>query len=112
MEFENIGPDVVRVTLHGRLDARSIDDIETRFTAALAAGDKHALVDLGDVGFAASMALRMLISNARVLLRRGHRLVIFGARGSVAEMLEHSGLDGLIDLAGTEAEAIAVIAGR
>ena len=51
---------VVRVALTGRLDAASVDRIETRFVAALVPGANSAVVDLSQVDFIGSMGIRML----------------------------------------------------
>lgn len=107
MECNDVGDQAVRVVLHGRLDTKAIDQIETRFTALVAGSKKHALVDLRDVAFAASMALRMLIANARVLHQRGKRMVLFGAQPLVREVFDHVAMDDLIPTAIDEADAIA-----
>ncbi|MCB1954326.1 MAG: STAS domain-containing protein [Rhodocyclaceae bacterium] len=110
MEVQDIGQDAVRVTFHGRLDAQTVDQQETRFTAQVANCGRHVLVDLSDVSFAASMALRMLISNARVVVRRGHRMVVFGATGAVGEMLGHAGISELVQIVDDETAALALTA--
>ncbi len=98
------------VRLEGRLDAPGADLIGTRFTASVVAAGRHAVVDMSGVGFLASMGIRLLISSARGLKAKGSRMVLFGAQEMVAEILSQAGVDQIIDVAGTEAEAIELLA--
>jgi len=102
--------DTHRVVLHGRLDAAAAERLDLKFTAAVGAAGRHAMIDLGAVEFIGSLGLRMFISVARVLQRRGRRMVIFGARPAVLDVLETVALDELIPVVPTEAEARARLA--
>lgn len=97
---------VTCIRLNGRLDAPGADRIDLRFTAHAAAGTHHAVVDLADVGFVASMGLRLLISAARAMHAKGRQMVLFGAAGAVREVLEHAAIDQIIPLVDTEAQAL------
>jgi len=96
--------------LQGRLDAAGADRVGVRFTAAVAAQARDAVIDLSGVSFVASMGLRLLISTARSLSLKGHRMVLFGANGDVQGVLEDAALDQIMPVASTEAEALAVLA--
>lgn len=100
-------PQVVKLVLEGRLDAAGVNRLELPFTAAASAGDRHVLVDFTRVGFCASLGLRMLIANARVVQRRGRQMVLFGACPAVAEVFETVALTTLLPITATEAEALA-----
>jgi anti-anti-sigma factor len=93
--------------LAGRLDAAALASLELPFTATVSAGSRHVLVDLGQVAFCASLALRLFIANARVVQRRGRVMVLFGAQAAVAEVFETVALDQLMPIVATEAEAMA-----
>jgi anti-anti-sigma factor len=80
--------------------------VETPFTAALAAGGRSAVLDLTALDFISSLGIRLLLSAARVVTRRGGRVVMFGAQPMVAEVLAALSLDEVLPLVGTEDEAI------
>ncbi len=103
------GP-VTRVVLAGRLDAPGADAIDLQFTAAVVTPQRHAVVDLSQVEFIASMGLRLLISAARALHLKGCRLVLFGASELVQGVFDDTALDQIIPIVATEADALAAIA--
>ena len=70
----------LRVVLSGRLDSSTVDEIEPALRARLDDGTQHVLVDLREVSFAASMAIRMFIATARRLQQLGRQMVLFGAQ--------------------------------
>jgi anti-anti-sigma factor len=91
-------PAFTRVALIGRLDTAGVDKVETRLNAALVR-DKHAVVDISEVTFLASMGIRMLISAAKMLNRRGKQLVLIAPRPLVDQALKHASLDEIIPVA-------------
>ncbi len=97
------------VTLIGRLDALGADQVEHRFAAAVQA-DRHALVDLSQVPFVGSLGLRMLISLARSMQRRGRRMVLFGADPLVQGIFDTVALGDLIPIAADREAALARLA--
>jgi anti-anti-sigma factor len=98
-----------RVVLHGRGDAAGIDGIETSFTASVANAGRNTVLDLSDVPFMGSLGIRMLISCARVMTRRGAKLVLFGVQPAVMEVFETVTLGEMIPIAGDEAAALALL---
>jgi anti-anti-sigma factor len=112
MQFDVIALDGAtnRVVMRGRLDAAGAEQIDLRFTAAVASAGQNALLDLREVDFIASLGLRMIISAARVLQRRERHMVIFGAQPQVQEVLDTVALDELIPVVATEQEAQAKLA--
>jgi anti-anti-sigma factor len=99
------------VVLRGRLDTAGVDVIESRFVAATAAGGRHALVDLAGVEVLTSMGIRMLLSAARAMSARQARLVLFGARELVRDVLDIAAIDSLVPHAADEAAARALLQG-
>jgi anti-anti-sigma factor len=112
MDFETFELDAntQRVALRGRLDAAGVERIELRFTAAVGAASRHALVDLGQVEFVGSLGVRLFISVARVLQRRGLTMVIYAVQPAVLDVLETVSLSDLIPIEGSEAEALGRLA--
>jgi anti-anti-sigma factor len=105
------GGAAIRLALVGRLDTAGVDAVETRFAASTSSGGRDVLVDLSGVDLVTSMGLRMLINSARTMSQRKQKLVLFGARELVAEVLDAAALDTLIAIVPSEAEARAIIAG-
>lgn len=94
------------IRLTGRLDSPGVDSVETRFTAALVAVGRSAVVDLSGVSFLASMGIRMFISSARSLRMKGATVVLFGASDAVQSVLDHVALEQIIPIVKTQAEAL------
>lgn len=101
MEMHLIPDDasLTHVRLVGRLDAAGAEAIGLRFTAAVAAAPRPALVDFSGVDFVASMGLRLLISAARALRQKGAGLCLYAPQPAVREVLEDAGVDQLLGVA-------------
>lgn len=112
MNVGELGPGLLCVALLGRMDTVGVDQVEARFTAAVAGSSGGgAAVDLSAVSFLASMGVRMIIANARAQRARGHKLVLFGARPLVQSTLEMVALDQIIPIVPDRAQALARLAG-
>lgn len=112
MRFEvvDLGPAANKVVLQGRLDSTTVGAVEAPFTATLTASGKSVALDLTGLDFLSSLGIRMLLSAARVVTRRGGRVVLFGAQTMVAEVLTAMALDQVLPLVATEDEAVARLA--
>lgn len=110
MQISSLAPDVLRVALSGRLDSPGVDQIETKFTAALVPSGAHAAVDLSQVDFVGSMAIRMFISVARSLGKHKGKLVLYAPKPLVNEVFTTVALAELIPIL-ADADA-AVLAAR
>lgn len=106
IEVSEIDGKLTCIRLAGRLDSPGVDRIETRFTAAVVAQKRHAVVDLSGVSFLASMGIRMLISSGRALDLKGSKMALYGATDLVKTVLDHVALDQIIPVAATQREAI------
>lgn len=98
---------VTKAGLSGRLDTANVNKVEMFFTASIMPKANNTVVDLSEVSFIASLGIRMLLSTARGLSRRGAKLVMFGANPAVMEIIETTALDEIIPVVATEADAIA-----
>lgn len=104
------GP-VTCVRLVGKLDSTGVDRIDLRFTTAVAAVGRPAVVDLSGVTLLTSIGIRLLVATARALSQKGARMVLFGAQPLVQEGLDHTALDQIIAVAATEPQALERLAG-
>lgn len=102
---------VTKAELAGRLDTANVNEIETSFMANVLPKAQHTVVDLTNVTFIASLGIRMLLSAARGLNRRGAKFVMFGAAPAVLEIFETTALSEIIPLHATEDDALAAVNG-
>lgn len=102
---------ITKAELNGRLDTANVNDLETRFTAGIMPKAQDTVVDLTNVSFIASLGIRMLLTTARGLSRRGAKFVMFGANPAVMEIFETTALSDIIPILATEADAIAEVSG-
>ncbi len=112
MRFDivELGPTANKIVLVGRLDSTTVGGVETPLTAAVAASGRSAVLDLTGLEFLSSLGIRLLLSSARVVTRRGGRVVLFGAQPMVREVLTAMALDEVLPLVNTEDEAVARLA--
>ncbi len=99
---------LTRLALKGRLDTVSVDRIETRVNAALAGGT-HGIIDLSEVTFLASLGIRLLLNAAKMLDRRGYKLVLVAPQPVIEQALRHTSLDELIPVAPDVDAALALL---
>jgi anti-sigma B factor antagonist len=96
MQLGDAGEGVLSVSLVGRLDTHGVDHIETKLTAHLVPIGARAIVDLSQVSFLSSGGIRMFITIARALDRRGGKLVLYGAQPIVAQVLDITSLNNIV----------------
>jgi anti-anti-sigma factor len=95
--FEDSTEALRRIRLTGRLDIPGIDAISATFAELSASTGRQIVVDLSGVSFLVSFGIRELITNAKIIQKRGGRMVIFvGDNKSVHKTLETTGIDTLI----------------
>jgi anti-anti-sigma factor len=100
MEFETSTLDtgVVRVKVGGRLDMDAALKLENPFTFKVATVKAPVVVDISTVDFIASIAMRLLLKNARAQQGRGGRLVLYRPTPLVREALTVAGIADLIPI--------------
>ena len=104
--FEDTLESLRHVRLTGRLDITGIDEISATFASLATATTRHIVVDLSGVTFLVSFGIRELITNAKVIQKRGGRMVIFvGDNKAVHKTLETTGIDTLIPTFANAAQA-------
>lgn len=108
MQLGDAGGGILNVLLVGRLDTPGVDSIETQLTAHLVPRGARAIVDLSQVAFLGSGGIRMFITIARALSRRGGRLVLYGAQPLVADVLHTTSLNDIIPIRADATAAAAV----
>jgi len=97
MNSETVG-DVLVVTLPARMDAAQLAAIEAPLAEALANQSGNVLVDMSQVEFVASLALRLLLTQHKELRQRGGELRLSGLRPPIAEVFRKSRFDTLFTI--------------
>ena len=109
IEITEVGEDLRRVTLTGRLDTPGVLGIEPRFVTAIVPGGKNAIVDISKVDFIASMGIRMFISVARNLKDHHARLALYAPQPRVDEVLDAAAFRQLVPVCRDADEAAAKV---
>lgn len=110
MNAERAG-DVLVLTLPSRLDAVSLSTLEGRFAEATIEHRGKVLVDMNDVTFIGSLALRMLLMSLKALQPLGGDLRLCGLQPQVAEIFRKSRFDTLFQIYPDRGTALAAYAG-
>jgi anti-sigma B factor antagonist len=110
-EFHPFGPGAWRLVLTGRADAAALDAVEGALSGRVRETEGHVLVDLSGVPFMGSLGIRLLITLARMVARRGDRMAMTGVQPQVLEVFETMALLDLIPHAADDDAALALLAG-
>ncbi len=106
ISFEDVASDLRRIVISGRLDMPGTDSVASQLAQLTAAPKKAVVVDLSQLKFLASIGIRALISSAKDVEKRGGKMALVVNRASTVMMsLEATGVDELIPIFGTVAEA-------
>jgi len=93
------------VQIVGPLDLAGVGMIELKFTASTASKRKHAIVDMSQVPFMASLGMGLLVQVARTLAGDGRKVVLLAPTDIVATALRTSRLDAVMAIAASLDEA-------
>lgn len=97
VSHEDVGADLRRIAIFGRLDMEGTDSISARVMELVEAPKKGVVIDLSAVRFLASVGIRVLVASAKAVQQRGGKLVVVVAQGSSVSMsLEATGVDAVI----------------
>ncbi len=111
LQLADAGHGVLNVLLVGRLDTPGVDRIETQLTAHLVPRGARAMIDLSQVTFIGSGGIRMFITIARALGRKGGKLVLYGAQPLVAQVFETTSLNDIVPVRSDVSAAAATVRG-
>lgn len=82
--------------------------VDLRFSVI--AGSRTAVVvDLSDVDFLASLGIRVLVTSAKAVQRKGGKLVIVAPEGNALMVLTTAGIESLIQIFPERTAAIAAV---
>ena len=114
LDFEirtaQLTPSIYVVSVTGEIDAFTSPALEQELELVLGDGARNVVVDLGEVAFIDSTALRVLLRALPKFSRRGGKLVLATDDSRVLKTLEIMGLDMKFTVEPRLAEAIARLA--
>ena len=103
---EDIGEDLRRIVIDGRLDTPGTEEISAEFAELAAAPKRGVIVDLSSVQFAASIAIGQLIATAQeVKARGGHMVLLVSGTSMVMMTLTMGAIDRVIPVFQNPTEA-------
>jgi anti-sigma B factor antagonist len=111
LEIKNQSDQMTYLGLRGRLDTAGVGEVELRFTSHTVPRAKPLLLDMSEVTFLSSLGLRMLLTVAKALDRRGAKTILLSPQPAVRQVLSISGFDQLMPVQNDEGTALAFLAG-
>jgi anti-sigma B factor antagonist len=96
------------IVARGELDVQSVADLRARLNEAIDAGNTKVVIDLAQVSFIDSLSLSALVGARRRLSEHG-RLAVVAAHEYVLLILQATGLEQVLDVFATRAEAEAFV---
>ncbi len=90
----------------GSLDTNTAPQAQDAMDAVIDDGERKIAVDFSSLDYIASSGLRVLLATAKRLNASGGVLGIFGLNETVNEVFEISGFNTILNVFGSEAEAL------
>ena len=102
----DVGDNLRTIVILGRLDVLGTESVAGELEQLAAAPKKGVVVDVSSLKFLASLGIRALLKSAKAVEERGGRMVlVVGTNSLVAMSLEATGVNSLIPLFRSDAEA-------
>src|SRR5262249_10051957 len=90
---EDLEDGLRKIDLAGRFDLEGANEIDLRFTSLVATQKCFIIVDLSQVDFIASLAISVLVRNARAIRLREGNLVLLNPQPNVARVRAGTRID-------------------
>ena len=94
------------LALAGRIDSTNAEQLMTRLSHLIEAGEQHLVVDFKEVLYLTSAAFRVLLMATDEAERRAARFVLCSVLGQVRELFEMGGLLDVFTIHGSREEAL------
>lgn len=98
--------DVLILSLRGQLDALTAKTLEDKFLLLIQSKEKHFAVNCLHLDYISSGGLRVLLKAAKILNQDNGKIVLFGLKDHITEILEIAGFLSLFPIFPTEASAL------
>jgi stage II sporulation protein AA (anti-sigma F factor antagonist) len=100
-------PNILTLTLKGRLDGASTASFEERMLKHIDEGERRLLLDLADLDYISSVGLRALILASKRLKPLDGRIVLYALKPGVRQVFEIAGFSSILGIVGNRDEAVA-----
>jgi len=98
LQVQQLADGIDRVQLAGRLDSAGVEAIDAHLSSLTATRAARILIDLSRVPFLASIGIRILLTNARILRQNGGRMALLTPQSLVEEVLQVTGIESIIPI--------------
>lgn len=102
----------VVIGLEGALDQSTRDAFLETLKAVLAGGNNRCVLDMSEVTYANSTAIGDIVVHSDLFREAGGALVLVGPQRKVMVIIEMLGVDGVVPVVSTLAEAVARLGGQ
>ncbi len=99
------------IAFHGELDAASAPDLTVRIDEVVTKPRGALLIDLASCTFIDSLGVAALVEGAKAMLEQDRGVVIATGKPQARHILELTGVDSLVPICWTRAEAVGVLGG-
>ena len=106
MRQEELDGGVLKVELDGSFDIAGAADVDMPFSIISGKRNK-VLVDFTNVNFLASMGVRVIVKAAKSMATHGGKMVVVNPNDAARKVMNATGLDSIVPVVDTEAEALA-----
>ena len=94
------------ISLGGRLDAYSANDVETKLNSLIEAGQVRLVVSLEQLDYISSSGLRVLLATLKKARKEQGDIKLACLKPSIKEVVDIAGFTQLFDILDTEKDAI------
>jgi anti-anti-sigma factor len=109
IRFGQVDSSRCEIALAGRLHGDAAHELRAMLDEATSRA-RVVLLDASDLDSIDAMALQAVVDAVKALRRRGGVVVFFGARPPVLQLLELTGVDRLVSMQATRADALRAVA--
>lgn len=98
---------IVVLGLKGKLDANTSPQLQEKFFASIAGGEKQFAIDCAQLEYINSAGLRVLLLAAKQLRNVSGKIVLYALKTHVKEVFDLAGFSAVFPLLGSQTEALA-----
>lgn len=93
---EEMRDDILILSLHGRLDAIALPELEEQVNGFINAGKIKIVMDFTEVDYLSSAGMRLLLSTVKRLKTLNGRLIVSAVRESLMQIIRLAGFDNIL----------------
>ena len=98
LSYSELDNNIRFIKLIGKLDIMGVNEIDIKFSGYCSGERPRVMVDLSGVDYIASIGIRTLTTNAKSLLTRGGKMVLFNPTPDVRSVLDLTGIPSVIPI--------------